>query len=1490
MSKQELFEVAQSLHIKTEGQTKTQIIKQILGLPMSVSADTQPEIKLDTEEVFADAQAKILADPQAKVLADLPKSTEGARFLDPQMMEYNLEMKRLELQQQKMALELRALELTGSTQIPQANQSSFKVETASKLLPKLGSDSELEVYLITFKKIATLNNWPKEHWSAVLQTQLKGKALRIFAELPDDVIQDFDQLQNALLTAYELSPEHYRKRFRDIRKSDSENYTDFAFKMQNYFKRWLNSLDSYHDIDKLRQTLLMEQFLETVSVELKIWLVDQKPKNVDEMARLADQYVALRKQSIHGQKTSTDPQKVSIAHNTSLQKGFQYSKPQEYGQRNATSPKKTFKPYKQQTHTTATKSVTCAYCKKPNHTISECKKLKQKQETDKIKTQSVNTNSFSNTFTRHSPVVSVHNVNEIDKTPHPLFVPYCKPAQIIRTDGSRKQIHTLRDTGAMQSLIKDTQDSHDYIITGETRLLKGITNDTLTVPLVEVHLQTDFLDEKVLCGLVKDLPDGIDFLIGNDIWLQGHPLPDEVIEQAVLTRAAARKVQNPPNDDQHTPEDDHFSENDHLMGTPLNLDASIDSVTDRTKLIELQKADPNLAHLRQKALENQNTNEMSYFYIQDDMLMHHLSDRKTNLSANRIVVPTALRLQVMRLAHDIPAAGHLGIRKTINRLQPHFHWPRMLKDVTHFCKSCDFCQKEGKGRKIPPAPLISVPLMSEPWSRIAIDIVGPLPVCPKTGNRFILTCMDLATHYPEAVPLKNHTAEEVANALAQIFSHFGLPEEILSDQGTEFMSELMQHFLFQFGIKQIRASPYHPETNGSCERFHRTLKSMIRAMVNDFNDSWCECLPWALFAYREIPVETLGFSPFELMYGYSVRGPLSLLRSTWSQNPLPTGRAKQSVIKYMLDMRERIAKCSDIAMQIAENARSTAKTWYDRNARSRHFDEGDLVLVLLPVTGKPLQCKYQGPYRIVRQLGPVDYVIATPDKRKTERTCHVNMLKPYVQRNLLNVDSTPETIDICTTDIQTSNTDPLSKFKFDGLKPEKQEELKQLLTEFSDIFSDDPGKTTLTKHEIHLESGTRPIKLPPYRVSTQKSEIIKKELDNMIQLGVIEPSSSPWAAPVVVIPKPDKTYRFCVDYRRLNEVTVPDAFPMPRIDDLIDKVGKAKYLTKIDLSKGYWQVPMDEEAIPMSAFVTPFGHFQWKFMPFGLRNAPATFQKLVQKVLLGLDTFTAAYLDDILIFSESWHEHICHIKEVLKRIRQAGLTIKACKCDFATAEVDYLGHTIGLGKVAPRNAKVLALQNFPRPNNKKQLQSFLGLAGYYRKFLPHFAHITACLTNMLKKGTKFAWDEEAEAAFLDLKSRLASRPILRPPDFSRPFCIAVDASDVAVGACLFQEIDEVEHPIAYYSKKLNDHQKNYSVVEKEALALILATRTFSVYLDSHKVMVYTDHSPLQFLQRMANHNQKLLRWALELQQYTLEIRHRPGTRNWIPDILSRPSS
>ena len=315
---------------------------------------------------------------------------------------------------------------------------------------------------------------------------------------------------------------------------------------------------------------------------------------------------------------------------------------------------------------------------------------------------------------------------------------------------------------------------------------------------------------------------------------------------------------------------------------------------------------------------------------------------------------------------------------------------------------------------------------------------------------------------------------------------------------------------------------------------------------------------------------------------------------------------------------------------------------------------------------------------------------------------------------------------------------------------------------------------------------------------------------------------------------------------------------------------------------------IDEESIPITGFVTPFGHFEWNFMPFGLRNAPATFSRLAAKLAKGLESFSAAYLDDFVIFSNTWSEHLDHIRQVLSRIRQAGLTLNIAKCEFAKAEIDYLGHHIGLGKVQPRAKKVEALLHFERPTTRKQLQAFLGLAGYYRRFIPHFADIASVLSDLLKKGQNFSWKESHERAFLDIKSRIATRPILRPPDFTKPFCMAVDASDVAIGATLFQLVDDIEHPICFLSKKLDVHQRKYSTVEKEALGLILAVRAFSVYFGSSSVTVFTDHSPLQFINRMANHNQKLLRWSLELGQYNLNLVHRRGRDNVLPDILSRP--
>ena len=363
----------------------------------------------------------------------------------------------------------------------------------------------------------------------------------------------------------------------------------------------------------------------------------------------------------------------------------------------------------------------------------------------------------------------------------------------------------------------------------------------------------------------------------------------------------------------------------------------------------------------------------------------------------------------------------------------------------------------------------------------------------------------------------------------------------------------------------------------------------------------------------------------------------------------------------------------------------------------------------------------------------------------------------------------------------------------------------------------------------------------------------------------------------------------CTDYHKVNSVTKTDSFPIPRIDDCIDKVGNSKYVTKFDLLKGFWQVPLTDRAKEVSAFATPNGLYQYKVMPFGMKNSPATFQRLVNNVICGLDGCDA-YIDDVIIYSDSWSDHLQRIRKFFDRLSKAKLTVNLAKTEFCHATVTFLGHLVGQGQVKPLEAKVNAISEFPVPKCKRQLMRFLGMAGYYRKFCKKFSGIAEPLTNLLKKSTKFKWNDKCQDAFDRLKAILKSAPVLLAPDFDKCFKLAVDASDVGIGAVLLQEDNNgIDHPVCYFSKKFNKHQKNYSTIEKECLALILAIQQFEVYLTSSTspIVVFSDHNRLSFLHKLKNKNQRLLRWSLLLQEFNLDIRHIKGKDNIIPDALSR---
>ena len=335
-------------------------------------------------------------------------------------------------------------------------------------------------------------------------------------------------------------------------------------------------------------------------------------------------------------------------------------------------------------------------------------------------------------------------------------------------------------------------------------------------------------------------------------------------------------------------------------------------------------------------------------------------------------------------------AGHLGKKKTTDRILRRFYWPRMFHDIKEYCKSCPVCQKTSPNKHKTKAKLIPLPVIGEPFSRIAMDIVGPLDRS-SSGNQYILVVCDYATRYPEAVPMRSCEAEKIAEEVLKIFSRVGVPKEILTDQGTNFLSKFLAKIYHQLGIRAIKTSPYHPQCDGLTERFNGTLVSMLRKVCKDNPKIWDKMLPYILFAYREVPQVSTGFSPFELVYGRDVRGPLDVLKESFEE---PT-EDLECVTSYLLRTRDTLRHISELAQENLKAAQTKQKLWYDKGARVKEFQQGQHVLVLLPSSTSKLHAEWQGPYKITKKISAVNYQVNMEDKQKNLRIFHVNMLKEW---------------------------------------------------------------------------------------------------------------------------------------------------------------------------------------------------------------------------------------------------------------------------------------------------------------------------------------------------------------------------------------------------------------------------------------------------------------------------------------------------------------
>ena len=462
------------------------------------------------------------------------------------------------------------------------------------------------------------------------------------------------------------------------------------------------------------------------------------------------------------------------------------------------------------------------------------------------------------------------------------------------------------------------------------------------------------------------------------------------------------------------------------------------------------------------------------------------------------------------------------------------------------------------------------------------------------------------------------------------------------------------------------------------------------------------------------------------------------------------------------------------------------------------------------------------------------------------------------------------------------------------LTPMEMKELQDMLDKHPKVFardSSDLGNVAVdlgVQHEINTGTA-RPVAQRGYRLSHTETLFLKEQLESLLAKGIIRPSTSPWMSPVVLVKKKDGSLRLCIDYRALNDASIPDPYPLPWTDDILSRMQGCKYFSNMDVMSAFWNVPMKPEDVFKTGFTSPFGNFEWVRMPFGLENASSTFQRLMDNVLANC-TNACAYIDDVFVFSNTWQEHLTHLDDTLSKLERAGLKLKISKCAFDCQSIKCLGHIIDEQGLHPDPDKISSISSIPAPIDVSGVRSFLGMTNYFRQFIKDYATICLPLIELTKKRSRFLWTPECQDAFDQLKRCLTEDPCLIMPDYSKPFILHTDWSKGAIGAVLSQiSDDDLEHPVAYACRVLTSPERNYAPTEGECLALVWAVKKFRPYLHGKRFTVFTDHSALQRLNRARFTNSKLERWALCLQEHSFQILYKKGVENTVADCLSRPS-
>ncbi|XP_069191041.1 uncharacterized protein [Procambarus clarkii] len=960
---------------------------------------------------------------------------------------------------------------------------------------------------------------------------------------------------------------------------------DYQVLKQAVLDAYLLSTETYRHLVNL---ILVQEFLRRVPNSIRLYLADKEENDFTRCAQLADAYSLIHRvpsDTLSSKLTWSSPTKMSTS-NVNL--------------------------------------LYCKYCRTYGHAIEKCPKNKGINETPKPK---------STPPKPSKPVMNIH-VNSNDLS---LFNRHLYPGTVSARFGDseeRFKLKILRDTAALQSiLLKSAVPNVTY--TGETVLITDLTATT-PYPLARVRLDCPFIQGVVQVAFrEKPFPmSGVQLLLGNDLAEAQQPtnliivdkpqVCDSAVENPILQ--FVKEVPSTDNPDEISPVLVTTRAQAALLqpAAPSTTAVSQDSQNIPTNLTVLEfcklpKEDPTLTSLFFQA-ETQ-SDSIPGFFVENQLLYRKYRPRKLNedddwATVNQLVVPISLRPNILHLAHG--PLSHYGFNKTYHALRQDYYWPCVVRDVKTFVQDCHTCQTAGKpSMSIPKAPLIPIPVPLEPFSKLIIDCVGPLPRT-SSGNVFIITVLCPTTRFPIAVPVKNITAATVVKQLLKIFT-------------------------------------------------------------------------------QSLPNESLGVSPYEMLNGRKCRTPLKAFKDSLCSNNFSDSL---HVPQFLQNLRHTLEKSS------------------------------------------PFQSKFSGPYCIKECRNNYNYVRETPDRRQKTQLCHINLLKRYkctpptvlvslstFKDPYFHSETFPAFPPECTdSESVPSNSEILTDLPRYFQDPHSAP-LVKVFKKHLELLKDDPQEVTVVQHDIKLLPGTTPICQPFYRIRQQKKEAMLAEVRYLLDHGLATPCESPWVSPCILVPKPHSKVRLCTDFRKLNAVTIKDSYTLPRIDDILDAIGNATYLSQINLLKGYYQISLTE-------------------------------QRTVNIVIQGLDN-TYAYLDDIVVATTSWDDHLLQLQRLFNNLLKAGLTINLGKSTFSK-------------------------------------------------------------------------------------------------DVTKPYVLNVDASSTGIGGVLMQQRGEEVLPVSYYSYKLKPHQRNYSTIEKELLAILLSIQHYEPYLQGYRSLtIYSDHNPLRFLQQAQFSNQRL---------------------------------